>query len=153
MGCDRPSAHGGRGAGNHPAYCIGQASQRGSDVDRHQGGVAALENTGSTWRRPASMQAAGDSGRNRSNPAGSQGPRRPDFAIPKTVSPAHGLTSHRYRSRCCSNSLKSAINAPARFHRFQEIQSGSSTPSTADLYDLYTRCGRTVDKKGTFPRL
>jgi len=95
-----------------------------------------------------------DSGRNRSNPEGSQGSRRPDFAIPKTVAPpAHGLTSHRCRSQCCPNFLQSATNAPARFHRFQEIQSGSSTPSTARLYDLCTRCGRTVDKKGTFPRL
>ena len=154
MGCDRPSAHGGRGAWNHPAYCIGQAGRHGgtragtSAPSRRRrtrvsrdwviGGVTASD------RRP-------DSGRNHSNPAARQVSRSPDFNYPAAVARAPGLTVRRGDRRYSENSLKSADSGPARFHRFQEIQSIRSTPSTAGLYDLYTRCGRTVDKKGTFP--
>lgn len=92
-----------------------------------------------------------DSGRNRSNPAAQQGPRSPDFKHPVAAARAPGLTVRRADRQYSEHSLKSADGGPARFHRFQEIPSIRSTPSTAGLYDLYTRCGRTVDKKGTFP--
>lgn len=47
--------------------------------------------------------------------------------------------------------FKSAMRAPAGFHRIQGIQTGRSTLSTAGLYDLYTRYGQSVDKKALLP--
>lgn len=92
-----------------------------------------------------------DSRRNRSNTAARPGSGSPDFNNPAAVVRPPGLKVRRDDRQYSENSLKSADNGPARFHRFQEIRSTRSTPSTAGLYDLYTRCGRTVDKKGTFP--
>lgn len=43
------------------------------------------------------------------------------------------------------------MRAPAGFHRIQGIQTGCSTLSTAELYELYTRYGQSVDKKALLP--
>ncbi|HDS0950223.1 TPA: hypothetical protein QDZ34_002615 [Stenotrophomonas maltophilia] len=51
------------------------------------------------------------------------------------------------------NSLKSASQGRATFHRFQEIRGLRFTLSTAGLYDLYTRYGQSVDKKACFASL
>jgi len=47
-----------------------------------------------------------------------------------------------------ADSLKSGKPWPARFHRFQRNSHCRFTLSTAGLYDLYTRYGQSVDKKG-----
>jgi len=154
MGRERPSAQGGRGAGNPSAYCIGQAGRPS----------AAAMPEGGTKRRSGSRVPRGGAS-TKSTITGVERPGNPSNLQRKA---GHGPSEFNdsrpcVRTSCAPRSrsrrkwpadfLKSAMPSPGRFHRFQEIHAVRFTLSTATMYDLYTRYGQFVDKKAILTRL
>jgi hypothetical protein len=152
MGRERPSARGGRGAGNPSAYCIGQAGRGGRPVEPE---VQLLTHrwTRSTWNAGDAPARAGlERPEISSNLRGVPGFRPSDFAdFTSTEGPLRD-TSRVVPTDDPADSFKSAIRCPGGFHRFQEIQDARSTLSTGGMYDLYTRYGQSVDKKALLIR-
>ena len=87
-----------------------------------------------------------------SNLHGGSGSRPSDFADFTGLWVASSTGPAQVAAKDPMNSLSSAIQAPAGFHRFQRIPTCRSTLSTAGLYDLYTRYGQSVDKKALLLR-
>lgn len=151
MGRERPSARGGRGAGNPSAYCIGQAGRaapasmrsRSSRAPTDRGFHVAPVHRHARFQLRTQLKSLQFC-------TGSRGVAR---QISTISGPRPQVFDERLPGRVSGrpDSSKSEIRCPGRFHRFQRIRTIRFTLSTAGLYDLHTRYGQSVDKKALLP--